>query len=149
MRRLRKILSFSAGLAMAAGLLITPEAAADDSPPGCGTPHEVNRSAIMYGVGSSSWRVGTLIQYWGWCDSYLRNWAHVSFSSGNSALGTRVAIQTRDGVLHGAKTHDSGTSFNSAPTATMSVDTRAYVDGNFWNGGVATLSPQHTAWSGS
>jgi len=145
---MRRFLSVCAGVVLATSLLIAPEASA--APAGCGTPHEVNRAAIMYSVGSSSWRVGTLIQYWGWCDSQLRNWAHVDFSAGNSAFGTRVAIQTRDGALHGAKTHDSGTSFNSAPAATINVDTRAYVDGNFWNGGVATLSPaQHTAWSGS
>jgi hypothetical protein len=149
MRRFQKVLSVSAGVVLATSLLLTPEASAA-VPPGCGTAHEVNRAPIMYGVGSSSWRVGTIIQYWGWCNSQLRNWAHVDFSAGNSALGTRVAIQTRNGNLHGAKTHDSGTSFNSAPADTLDVDTRAYVDGNFWNGGVATLSPaQHTGWSGS
>ena len=149
--RVRRLVATAtvAAATLAGSAVLAAPASANDSPSGCGTPHKVNSRAITYGVGTSSWRVGTLTQYWGWCNSELRNWAHVNFWSGNSALGTRVAIQTRDGALHGAKTHDSGTSFNSAPTATINVDTRAYVDGNFWNGGVATLDPQHTAWSGS
>jgi hypothetical protein len=43
---------------------------------------------------------------------------------------------------------NSGTDFTSKPTATMDRSTRAFVDGTFWNGGVATLSFQATGWSG-
>lgn len=136
-----------AALAIAGSAVLAAPAHAATSPAGCGTPHEVNRKAIMYGVGSSSWRVGTLTQYWGWCNSELRNWAHVHFSEGNSAFGVKLGIQTRDGVKHGVKTVNSGRDFTSKPTATMNRDTRAFVDGTFWNGGVATLDFQTTAWS--
>lgn len=138
----------TAALALSGGLAAPAHAA--DSPAGCGTPHKVNSAPIMYYVASSETRVGTLTQYWGWCNSELRNWAHVHFSEGNSALDIQVGIQTRDGVWHGTKTVTSGRDFTSKPADTMNRDTRAVVKGSFWHGGgVATFDrTEKTAWSG-
>ncbi len=142
-----KLALAGAGLLAAGTVALAAPAAA--SPSGCGTAHFVNNAPVMQYVGTQSWRVGTLTQYWGWCNSNLRNWAHMHFSGENYSFGTRVAIQTRDGALHGAHTADGPADFNSKPAATMNVDTRGYVDGNYWGGGVQTLYAQHTAWSGS
>lgn len=143
-----KIRAILAAAAITAASSVAIAAPADASPAGCGAAHFVNNAPITQSVGSSTWRIGTLTQYWGWCNSNLRNWAHVHFSAGNSAFGTRVAIQTRNGVLHGARTVDSGDDFDSRPADTLDVSTRAYVDGVYWDGGVQSLYPQHTAWSG-
>ncbi|MBD3781437.1 MAG: hypothetical protein IE926_00560 [Micrococcales bacterium] len=148
--RVRRLVATAtvAAATLAGSAVLAAPASANDSPSGCGTPHKVNSRAITYGVGTSSWRVGTLTQYWGWCNSQLRNWAHVHFSAGNSAFGVKLGIQTKDGVRHGVRTVNSGTDFTSKPTATMDRSTRAFVDGTFWNGGVASLSFQATGWSG-
>ena len=100
-------------------------ASANTSPSGCGTPHFVNSTGIF-----TVWddRVGTLTQYWGWCDGNLRNWAHVHLGSA-TAWETKVSIQTPDGVKHGVRVGRYGNDFTSSPTATMDRRTRARVEG--------------------
>ncbi|MGH3734332.1 MAG: hypothetical protein ACRDT6_01695 [Micromonosporaceae bacterium] len=147
MKRLTYALAVLLATVVGSFVLASP-ASAGNTPAGCASPQFINNRAIWYGVGSSSWRIGTLTQYWGWCNGgYKRNWAHVHFREGNSAFGIKIAIQKRDGSLHGYRTVDSGRDFTSRPAATMCCSTRAWVKGNFWNGGVATLSTHTTAWT--
>ncbi|AKU15008.1 hypothetical protein [Luteipulveratus mongoliensis] len=137
-----------AGLVLAGTVATAPSASAQKIPVGCASPQLINSAPIMYGVGSQTWRIGTITQYWGWCNSAKRNWAHVHLYQGNEAFGLQIAIQTRDWVMHGLKTVNDGRDFTSRPTDTLSVDTRARVSGNFWNGGLATLTPvQVTPWT--
>src|SRR5690349_3232822 len=128
--------------------MIASPASASDTPSGCASPQLINSKAIMYSVGSSTWRIGTLTQYWGWCDGgNKRNWAHVHFNDGYSAFGVEIAIQTRDLVKHGRRTVDSGRDFTSNPAATMCCSTRAWMSGTGWDGGVMTLGVTATAWT--
>ncbi len=149
--RVRRVLATTtlAAATVAGSAVLAAPAQAATSPAGCGTPHKVNSAPIMYYVASSSTRVGTITQYWGWCNSQLRNWAHVHFSSGNSAIDIKVGIQTRNGTWHGTKTVTGGSDFTSKPTDTMNVDTRAVVKGTFFKGGgVATFDrTESTPWS--
>jgi hypothetical protein len=102
---------------------------------------------VYYSVGSTTWRIGTLSEVKGSCTGGMRDWAHMDFDPGYSALNTTLSVQTQNGVQHGVKTHPSGTSFNSDPTATTGVFSRAYIQGNFQNGGVAKLDAQWTPWN--
>lgn len=145
MRRIKKVLAVIAGAIMLTSVAALP---AEAVPPGCGAANFVSSAPMYYSVAGSTVRIGTLTQYWGNCSGGQRNWAQVDFNAGYSAAGIRVAIQTHDGVLHGAKVHNSGTRFNSDPAATINVSTRGYADGTFFNGGVATLSAVWTPWSG-
>ena len=120
-------------------------ASANQAPAGCGTPYLVNRAGIYASWGGE--RVGTLSQYWGWCNGNLRNWAHVHLDSGQ-AWATRISIQTPDGVKHGVKVQDYGTDFTSQPTDTMDHRTRARVEGDVWLGQVEPIDVATTAYSG-
>lgn len=136
------------GVGLVGSVVIATPASASNTPSGCASPQFINKRAIMYSVGSSSWRVGTLTQYWGWCNGgYKRNWAHVHFADGYSAAGIKVAIQKRDLTKHGLRTVDSGRDFTSNPAATMCCSTRAWVKGTMFGGGVMTLGVHTTAWT--
>lgn len=128
-KRLR--LAAVATTALAATMLGVGPASANTSPTGCGEPHFINKTGIF-----TVWddRVGTLTQYWGWCNGNLRNWAHVHFGTGQ-AWETKVSIQTPDGVKHGVKVGQYGNDFTSFPTATMDRRTRARVEGTMLGGG--------------
>lgn len=134
-----------ATLALATTMAGVGPASANTSPTGCGTPHFINSAPIRNEFGD---RVGTLTQYWGWCDSNLRNWAHVHLGTG-SAWSTKVSIQTRDGVRHGLKTAGYGNDFTSHATATMNRSTRARVEGTYLGPGqhVYSLKVSVTAFT--
>ncbi len=134
--------ALAAVAAMAAGMA---PASANDSPAGCGTPHLVNSAGIYASWGGQ--RIGTLSQYWGWCNGNLRNWAHVHLGSGQ-AWETKISIQTPDGVRHGTRVQQYGTDFTSDPTATMDRSTRARVEGDVWLGQVEPIDVATTGWSG-
>jgi len=134
-------------MAVVGSLVFAAPASADNTPAGCASPQFINSRAIMYSVGTSSWRIGTLRQYWGWCNGYKRNWAHITFKDGYSALDVKIAIQTRDLVKHGLKTVTSGRNFTSKPANTMCCDTRAWMRGEVWGGGVMTVGVTTTAWT--
>lgn len=131
---------------VATALVGVGPASANTSPTGCGEPHLINSAAINTEFGD---RVGTLTQYWGWCNGNLRNWAHVHLG-GATAWSTKVSIQTPDGVKHGVKTAGYGNDFTSNPTATMDRSTRARVEGTVLGAGQHeyNLKVAVTSWSG-
>jgi hypothetical protein len=143
-RRLR--VAAVAASALATTMVGVGPAAANTSPSGCGTPHLINSAAIRTVHGD---RVGTLTQYWGWCNGNLRNWAHVHLGSA-TAWSTKVSIQTPDGVRHGVKVGQYGNDFTSNPTATMNRSTRARVEGTVLGGGQheVAIKVAVTAYSG-
>ena len=120
-------------------------ASANDAPAGCGTPHLVNRAGIYASWGGE--RIGTLSQFWGWCNGNLRNWAHAHLDSGQ-AWETKISIQTPDGVKHGAKVQQYGTDFTSNPADTMDRSTRARIEGDVWLGQVEPINVATTAYTG-
>lgn len=142
---------FTVGLAAVVGALaLASPASASNVPAGCASPQYINSTAIKIEVASSSWRVGTLTQYWGWCDGgYKRNWAHIHFREGTSAYDVKIAIQTRDFKLHGYRTvGNNKRDFTSRPAATMCCSTRAWMKGTvFSGGGVQTIYATKTAWT--
>ncbi len=134
---MKRLLTLAATVALTlAGSVLsaTPAAAAANVPPGCASPQEVNSKGVFRPNGN---RIGTLTQYWGWCNSEKRNWSYLTINKANSGGNFSILeteIQTQAGGRKGNNWNVAGDwHVVSDPTNTMAQSTRAWADVRIYN----------------